>query len=143
MVLADNSQPRREAMGGIEYKLKLFLSGTPEDLKALVSVTGGRHPAPRRGARLMADERIREANQLRADRGDTVGVFRLRADNCQPKSRAIYQQKGFNTRFWFEGGSNKMARWRIDWQVRRPWSLPTDSAAKNVTAVARQKHPEL
>jgi putative ABC transport system permease protein len=97
-VLADNSQARREAMGD-EYKLS-YLSGNPEDLE-LVSGNWWSSPAPEGEPAFMAME-DREANQLGLTVGDTV-EFQAEGQTIAAEIKAIYQQKGLQTRFWFEG----------------------------------------
>ncbi|MFT6980250.1 MAG: putative ABC transport system permease protein, partial [Marinobacter psychrophilus] len=97
-VLADNSQARREAMGD-EYKLS-YLSGNPEDLE-LVSGNWWSSLAPEGEPAFMAME-DREANQLGLTVGDTV-EFQAEGQTIAAEIKAIYQQKGLQTRFWFEG----------------------------------------
>jgi len=97
-VLVNNSQARREAMGD-EYKLS-YLSGNPEDLK-LVSGSWWLSPAPEGEPAFMAME-DREANQLGLTVGDRV-KFQAEGQTIAAEIRAIYQQKGLQTRFWFEG----------------------------------------
>jgi putative ABC transport system permease protein len=97
-VLADNSQARREAMGD-EYKLS-YLSGNPEDLE-LVKGSWWSSPAPAGQPAFMAME-DREANQLGLTVGDRV-EFLAAGQPIAAEIRAIYRQKGLQTRFWFEG----------------------------------------
>ena len=97
-VLADNSQARREAMGD-QYKLS-YLSGNPENLE-LVSGSWWSSPAPEGEPAFMAME-DREANQLGLTVGDKVG-FQAEGQAIAAEIRAIYRQKGLQTRFWFEG----------------------------------------
>ena len=97
-VLANDSQARREDMGD-EYKLS-YLSGNPEDLK-FVSGSWWLSPAPEGEPAFMAME-DREANQLGLTVGDRV-KFQAEGQTIAAEIRAIYQQKGLQTRFWFEG----------------------------------------
>ncbi|PFG54364.1 putative ABC transport system permease protein [Marinobacter sp. LV10R520-4] len=97
-VLADNSQARREAMGD-EYKLS-YLSGNPEDLE-LVSGSWWSSPAAEGEPAFMAME-DREANQLGLKVGDRV-EFQAEGQTIAAEIKALYQQKGLQTRFWFEG----------------------------------------
>ncbi|WP_339842608.1 FtsX-like permease family protein [uncultured Halopseudomonas sp.] len=97
-VLADNSQARREAMGD-EYKLS-YLSGNPEDLE-LVSGSWWTAPAPEGQPAFMAME-DREANQLGLTVGDQI-EFMVEGQTIPVAIKAIYRQKGLQTRFWFEG----------------------------------------
>lgn len=97
-VLANNSQARREAMGD-EYKLS-YLSGNPEDLE-LVRGSWWSSPAPEGQPAFMAME-DREANQLGLTVGDRV-EFMAGGRPIAAEIRAIYRQKGLQTRFWFEG----------------------------------------
>ena len=97
-VLADNSRARREAMGD-EYKLS-YLSGNPEDLE-LVAGSWWTSPAAEGEPAYMAME-DREANELGLTVGDQV-EFLVEGQTIAAEIRAIYQQKGLQTRFWFEG----------------------------------------
>ncbi|MEX0604027.1 MAG: FtsX-like permease family protein [Marinobacter sp.] len=97
-VLADNPQARREAMGD-EYKLS-YLSGNPEDLE-LVEGDWWTSPAPASEPVFMAME-DREANQLGLSVGDQI-EFMVQDQQIAAEIRAIYRQKGLQTRFWFEG----------------------------------------
>ena len=97
-VLADNPQARREAMGD-EYKLT-YLSGNPEDLE-LVEGTWWTSPAPAGEPAFMAME-DREAYQLGLSVGDQI-EFTSQNEQISAEIRAIYRQKGLQTRFWFEG----------------------------------------
>jgi putative ABC transport system permease protein len=84
---------------GDEYKLS-YLSGNPEDLE-LVSGSWWSSPAPQGEPAFMAME-DREANQLGLAVGDRV-EFQVEGQAIAAEIRAIYQQKGLQTRFWFEG----------------------------------------
>ncbi|WP_223825417.1 ABC transporter permease [Halopseudomonas salina] len=97
-VLADNSQARREAMGD-EYKLS-YLSGNPEDLE-LIAGEWWTAPAPEGRPAFMAME-DREANQLGLTVGDQV-EFQVEGQTVPAEIKALYRQKGLQTRFWFEG----------------------------------------
>ncbi|AOY87973.1 ABC transporter permease [Marinobacter salinus] len=97
-VLADNAEARREAMGD-EYKLS-YLSGNPEGLE-LVEGTWWTSSAPKGEPAFMAME-DREANQLGLGVGDQV-EFIAQDKTITAEIRAIYRQKGLQTRFWFEG----------------------------------------
>jgi putative ABC transport system permease protein len=97
-VLADNPRARREAMGD-EYKLS-YLSGNPEGLE-LVSGEWWTTPAPEGETAYMAME-DREANQLGLTVGDRI-EFSAQDQSINVEIRAIYRQKGLQTRFWFEG----------------------------------------
>ncbi|WP_404363224.1 ABC transporter permease [Marinobacter sp.] len=97
-VLADNPQARREAMGD-EYKLT-YLSGNPEGLE-LVTGNWWAQPAPAGEPAFMAME-DREANELGLTVGDQV-EFTAQNRTITAEIRAIYRQKGLQTRFWFEG----------------------------------------
>ena len=97
-VLADDPRARREAMGD-EYKLS-YLSGNPEDLE-LVSGNWWSEPALAGEPALMAME-DREANELGLGVGDRV-TFTAQDQTIAAEIRAIYRQKGLQTRFWFEG----------------------------------------
>jgi putative ABC transport system permease protein len=123
-VLADNAQARREAMGD-EYKLS-YLSGNPENLE-LVSGSWWSSPAPEGEPAFMAME-DREANQLGLTVGDRVD-FQAEGQTIATEIRAIYQQKGLQTRFWFEGVLQDDA---LDELVGRYVGVvyQTDSAAK-------------
>ena len=96
--LADDAQARREAMGD-EYKLS-YLSGNPEDLE-LVSGSWWSAPAPQGQPAYMAME-DREANQLGLVVGDQID-FTVEGQTIPAEIKAIYRQKGLQTRFWFEG----------------------------------------
>lgn len=97
-VLADNPDARREAMGD-EYKLS-YLSGNPEGLE-LVEGSWWSSPAPEGEPAYMAME-DREAYQLGLGVGDQV-AFTAQDKTITAEIRAIYRQKGLQTRFWFEG----------------------------------------
>lgn len=97
-VLADDADARREAMGD-EYKLS-YLSGNPEGLE-LVEGSWWTEPAPRGQPAFMAME-DREAYQLGLGIGDQV-TFTAQDKTITAEIRAIYRQKGLQTRFWFEG----------------------------------------
>ncbi|WP_219858335.1 ABC transporter permease [Stutzerimonas azotifigens] len=97
-LLADDSRARREAMGD-EYKLS-YLSGNPEDLE-LVSGSWWASPAADGEPAFMAME-DREANELGLTVGDRV-EFSVEGRTIAAEIRALYQQKGLQTRFWFEG----------------------------------------
>ena len=97
-VLADDPRARREAMGD-EYKLS-YLSGNPEDLE-LVQGSWWNSPAPEGQPAFMAME-DREANELGLSVGDQV-QFTAQDQPITAEIRAIYRQKGLQTRFWFEG----------------------------------------
>ncbi|MFO7704626.1 MAG: FtsX-like permease family protein [Halopseudomonas sp.] len=97
-VLADNSRARREAMGD-EYKLS-YLSGNPEDLE-LIAGNWWTSPAPEGEPAFMALE-DREANQLGLTVGDQV-AFLVEGQTIAAEIKALYRQKGLQTRFWFEG----------------------------------------
>jgi putative ABC transport system permease protein len=97
-MLADNAQARREAMGD-EYKLS-YLSGNPEDLE-VVRGSWWDSPAPEGQPAFMAME-DREANELGLTVGDRV-EFTAAGEPIVAEIRAIYRQKGLQTRFWFEG----------------------------------------
>ena len=97
-ILADDSRARREAMGD-EYKLS-YLSGNPEDLE-LVSGEWWTSPAPDGQPAFMAME-DREANELGLTVGDQV-EFLVEGQTIAAEIRALYRQKGLQTRFWFEG----------------------------------------
>jgi putative ABC transport system permease protein len=96
--LADNPKARREAMGD-EFKLS-YLSGNPEDLE-LVEGNWWASPAPAGEPAFMAME-DREANQLGLRLGDQVD-FTAQGQTIKVEVKAIYRQKGLQTRFWFEG----------------------------------------
>ena len=96
--LAEDPQARREAMGD-EYKLS-YLSDNPEDLE-LVAGSWWTAPAPAGAPVFMAME-DREANQLGLNVGDQVAFLAL-GQTITAEIRAIYRQKGLQTRFWFEG----------------------------------------
>ncbi|QIB51807.1 ABC transporter permease [Pseudomonas sp. OIL-1] len=96
--LADNSQARREAMGD-EYKLS-YLSGNPEDLE-LIAGDWWTIPAPEGEPAFMAME-DREANELGLTVGDQV-AFLVEGQTIVAEIKALYRQKGLQTRFWFEG----------------------------------------
>lgn len=97
-VFAGNAQTRREAMGD-EYKLS-YLSENPEDLE-LVAGSWWASPAPPDQPAFMAME-DREANKLGLSVGDRV-AFMAEGQTTTAEIRAIYRQKGLQTRFWFEG----------------------------------------
>jgi len=97
-VLADNPGARREAMGD-EYKLS-YLSGNPERLELLEGAWWAA-PAPDGSPVFMAME-DREAYQLGLGVGDRV-AFTAQHHTVTAEIRAIYRQKGLQTRFWFEG----------------------------------------
>ncbi|CAN0599695.1 unnamed protein product, partial [Ectocarpus sp. 12 AP-2014] len=97
-VLADDPQARREAMGD-EYKLT-YLSGNPEGLE-LVEGDWWTSPAPEGKPAYMAME-DREAYQLGLSVGDRI-AFTVQDQPIAAEIRAIYRQKGLQTRFWFEG----------------------------------------
>ncbi len=97
-VLADDPQARREAMGD-EYKLT-YLSGNPEGLE-LVEGDWWASPAPEGEPAYMAME-DREAYQLGLSVGDRI-AFTAQDQPIAVEIRAIYRQKGLQTRFWFEG----------------------------------------
>ncbi|MCQ4258977.1 ABC transporter permease [Stutzerimonas stutzeri] len=96
--LADDSRARREAMGD-EYKLS-YLSGNPEDLE-LVEGSWWASAAPEGQLPFMAME-DREANELGLTVGDRV-EFSVEGRTIAAEIRALYRQKGLQTRFWFEG----------------------------------------
>ena len=97
-VLADDPRARREAMGD-EYKLT-YLSGNPEGLE-LVEGSWWSSPAPDGEPAFMAME-DREAYQLGLGVGDQL-EFTAEDRSIAIEIRAIYRQKGLQTRFWFEG----------------------------------------
>lgn len=97
-VLADDPEARREAMGD-EYKLS-YLSGNPEGLE-LVEGAWWTSPAPHGEPAFMAME-DREAYQLGLGVGDKV-EFTAQHKTITAEIRAVYRQKGLQTRFWFEG----------------------------------------
>jgi putative ABC transport system permease protein len=97
-VLADDPRARREAMGD-EYKLS-YLSGNPEGLE-LVRGDWWSSPAPEGEPAFMAME-DREANELGLTVGDRI-EFTAQDQPIKVEIRAIYRQKGLQTRFWFEG----------------------------------------
>jgi putative ABC transport system permease protein len=97
-VLADDPEARREAMGD-EYKLS-YLSGNPEQLE-LVEGSWWSAPAPQGEPAFMAIE-DREAEQLGLGIGDRI-AFTAQHKTIATEIRAIYRQKGLQTRFWFEG----------------------------------------
>ena len=97
-VLAGDAQARREALGD-EYKLS-YLSGNPEDLE-LVAGSWWASPAAAGQPAFMAME-DREARQLGLSVGDRV-AFLAEGQTIAAEIRAIYRQKGLQTRFWFEG----------------------------------------
>jgi len=97
-VLADDPPARREAMGD-EYKLS-YLSGNPEGLE-LVEGNWWSQPAPAGEPAFMAME-DREAYQLGLGVGDRI-EFTAQDRPIAAEIRAIYRQKGLQTRFWFEG----------------------------------------
>jgi putative ABC transport system permease protein len=97
-VFADDPRARREAMGD-EYKLT-YLSGNPEGLE-LVEGSWWSSPAPEGEPAFMAME-DREAYQLGLGVGDQL-EFTAEDRAIAIEIRAIYRQKGLQTRFWFEG----------------------------------------
>lgn len=97
-VLADNAQARREAMGD-EYKLS-YLSGNPEGLE-VIEGNWWKQPAPEGQPVFMAME-DREANELGLTVGDQI-QFTAQDQPINAEIKAIYRQKGLQTRFWFEG----------------------------------------
>ncbi|SDS50805.1 putative ABC transport system permease protein [Halopseudomonas xinjiangensis] len=97
-VLANDSRARREAMGD-EYKLS-YLSGNPEDLE-LVAGDWWASAAPAGEPAFMAME-DREANELGLAVGDRMD-FLVEGQTVAAEIKAIYRQKGLQTRFWFEG----------------------------------------
>lgn len=96
--LADDSRARREAMGD-EYKLT-YLAGNPEGVE-LVEGDWWDSPAPEGEPAFMAME-DREANELGLTVGDQI-EFTAQDQPIAVEIRAIYRQKGLQTRFWFEG----------------------------------------
>lgn len=96
--LADDPRARREAMGD-EYKLT-YLAGNPEGLE-LVQGKWWTSPAPDGEPAYMAME-DREANELGLTVGDRI-EFTAQDQPIVAEIRAIYRQKGLQTRFWFEG----------------------------------------
>ncbi|WP_227664878.1 ABC transporter permease [Marinobacter salarius] len=96
--LADDPRARREAMGD-EYKLT-YLAGNPEGLE-LVKGNWWSTPAPEGQPAYMAME-DREANALGLTVGDQI-EFTAQDQPIAVEIRAIYRQKGLQTRFWFEG----------------------------------------
>ena len=96
--LADDPRARREAMGD-EYKLT-YLAGNPEGLE-LVKGNWWSNPAPEGEPAYMAME-DREANALGLTVGDRI-EFTAQDQPIVVEIRAIYRQKGLQTRFWFEG----------------------------------------
>ena len=96
--LADDPRARREAMGD-EYKLT-YLAGNPEGLE-LVKGNWWSTPAPEGQPAYMAME-DREANALGLTVGDRI-EFTAQDQPIVIEIRAIYRQKGLQTRFWFEG----------------------------------------
>ncbi len=96
--LADDPRARREAMGD-EYKLT-YLAGNPEGLE-LVKGNWWSTPAPEGEPAYMAME-DREANALGLTVGDRI-EFTAQDQPIIVEIRAIYRQKGLQTRFWFEG----------------------------------------
>jgi putative ABC transport system permease protein len=97
-VLADDPAARREAMGD-EYKLS-YLSDNPEGLE-LVEGAWWHASAPEGAPAFMAME-DREAYQLGLGIGDKVELT-AQHKTITAEVRAIYRQKGLQTRFWFEG----------------------------------------
>jgi putative ABC transport system permease protein len=97
-VLADNPEARRAAMGD-EYKLS-YLSGNPEGLE-LIEGAWWTSSAPQGQPAFMAME-DREAYRLGLGIGDEV-AFTAQHKTITAEIRAIYRQKGLQTRFWFEG----------------------------------------
>lgn len=96
--LADDPRARREAMGD-EYKLT-YLAGNPEGLE-LVKGNWWSNPASEGEPAYMAME-DREANALGLTVGDRI-EFTAQDQPIIVEVRAIYRQKGLQTRFWFEG----------------------------------------
>jgi len=96
--LADDPRARREAMGD-EYKLT-YLAGNPEGLE-LVKGNWWSTPAAEGEPAYMAME-DREANALGLTVGDRI-EFTAQDQPIDVEIRAIYRQKGLQTRFWFEG----------------------------------------
>ena len=96
--LADDPRARREAMGD-EYKLT-YLARNPEGLE-LVKGNWWSTPAPEGEPAYMAME-DREANALGLTVGDRI-EFTAQDQPIIVEIRAIYRQKGLQTRFWFEG----------------------------------------
>lgn len=96
--LAGNPKARREATGD-EFKLS-YLSGNPEDLE-LVEGSWWATSAPAGEPAFMAME-DREANALGLRVGDQLD-FTAQGQTIRVEVRAIYRQKGLQTRFWFEG----------------------------------------
>ncbi len=96
--LADDPRAKREAMGD-EYKLT-YLAGNPEGLE-LVKGNWWSTPAPEGQPAYMAME-DREANALGLTVGDRI-EFTAQDQPIVVEIRAIYRQKGLQTRFWFEG----------------------------------------
>lgn len=96
--LADDPRAKREAMGD-EYKLT-YLAGNPEGLE-LVKGNWWSNPAPEGEPAYMAME-DREANALGLTVGDRI-EFTAQDQPIVVEIRAIYRQKGLQTRFWFEG----------------------------------------
>ena len=96
--LADDPRARREAMGD-EYKLT-YLARNPEGLE-LVKGNWWSTPAPEGEPAYMAME-DREANALGLTVGDRI-EFTAQDQPIVIEIRAIYRQKGLQTRFWFEG----------------------------------------
>jgi putative ABC transport system permease protein len=96
--LADYSRARREAMGD-EYKLS-YLSGNPEDLE-MVEGSWWASAAPEGQLPYMAME-DRETNELGLTVGDRV-EFSVEGRTIAAEIRALYRQKGLQTRFWFKG----------------------------------------
>jgi putative ABC transport system permease protein len=96
--LADNPKARREATGD-EFKLS-YLSGNPEDLE-LVQGNWWASPAPAGEPAFMAME-DKEAIQLGLSVGDQID-FTAQGKTITVEVKAIYRQKGLQTRFWFEG----------------------------------------
>jgi putative ABC transport system permease protein len=103
-VLADDPRARREAMGD-EYKLS-YLQTNPEGLE-LVQGSWWDTPAADHEPVFMAME-DREANELGLAVGDRV-QFNAQDQLLDAEIRAIYRQKGLQTRFWFEGIMQKGA----------------------------------
>ena len=96
--LADDPRARREAMGD-EFKLT-YLARNPEGLE-LVKGNWWSTPAPEGQPAYMAME-DREANALGLTVGDRI-EFTAQDQPIAVEIRAIYRQKGLQTRFWFEG----------------------------------------
>tara|TARA_R110000796_G_scaffold46008_3_gene111368 strand:- start:14026 stop:16560 length:2535 start_codon:yes stop_codon:yes gene_type:complete len=94
----DDSRARHEAMGD-EYKLS-YLSGNPEDLELVAGVWWTAPAAEGQPAYMAMEDR--EANELGLSVGDQV-AFLVEGQTINTEIRALYRQKGLQTRFWFEG----------------------------------------